>query len=168
MQSDTQNLRQRWIYHRRITTLWQRLHNHDWPHSVCLTMEFHGDQTRETHFGTTPDVTLQRRKKFGYDLLINCYHVATLFHISTKYQAHFSQMVNSANHVMFTKLWHCVHRLIFSLPPPFLSRSIIFYRICRGSDSTNLFLYFKRHQVGITYKRIQRLPAYIVIIFVTL
>ena len=174
MQSDTQNLRQRWIYHRRITTVWQCLYNHDWPHSICLTMEFRGDQTREpqnlhrTHFRTTPDVIAQRGKKFRYDLLINYYHVATLFHISTKYQAHFSQMVNSANHVMFTKLWHCVHRLIFSLPPPFLSRSIIFCRICRGSDSTNPFLYFKRHQVGIRYKRIQRLPTYIVIIFVTL
>ena len=57
-----------------------------------------------THFRTTPDVIAQRGKKFRYDLLINYYHVATLFHISTKYQAHFSQMVNSANHVMFTKL----------------------------------------------------------------
>ena len=167
MQSDTQNLRQRWIYYRRITTLWQRLYNHEWPHSVCLTMEFRGDQTRDTFWSNT-GCYCSTRKKFSYDLLINCYHVATLFHISTKYQAHVSQMVNSANHVMFTKLWHCVHRLIFSLPPPFLSRSIIFYRICRGSDSTNLFLYFKRHQVGITYKRIQRLPAYIVISFVTL
>ena len=156
MQSDTQNLRQRWIYHRRITTVWQCLHNHEWPHSVCLTMEFRvernaGTAVHWTYFRATPDVIARYGKNFIYDLLINHYDMATLFHISTKYQAHFSQMVNSANHVMFTKLWHCVHRLIFSLPPPFLSRSIIFYRICRGSDSTNLFLYFKRHQVGIRY-----------------
>ena len=44
MKSDTQNLRQRWKYHRRITTLWQRLHNHEWQHSVCRTMEFRGDR----------------------------------------------------------------------------------------------------------------------------
>ena len=61
MQSDTQNLRQRWIYHRRVTTLWQRLHNHDWPHSVCLMMEFRGE-LNAAHFGTTPDVTFQRGK----------------------------------------------------------------------------------------------------------
>ena len=68
MQSDTQNLRQRWIYHRRITTVWQCLHNHDWPHSVCLTMEFRGDRNAGTavhwtHFRATPDVTAQRGNK---------------------------------------------------------------------------------------------------------